>query len=69
MMKRMQITRISNYSSEEGFSMYRDREYELEAYYDSPTDHDVDAMAVMYLYFGKLDPSDSAARPEPVPGG
>ena len=36
---------------EEGFRVYRDHKYELEALYDNTTDHDVDAMAMMYLYY------------------
>lgn len=48
---RMQITDIPSYSSEEGFMVYPDRDYEIEAFYDNTTDHDVDAMAVIYLYF------------------
>ncbi|HXV76850.1 MAG TPA: hypothetical protein VD788_11100 [Candidatus Polarisedimenticolaceae bacterium] len=48
---RDQIRRISNYSSEEGFPLYRDHVYEIEALYDNTTGHDVDAMAMMVLYY------------------
>jgi len=48
---RDQIASISHYSSEEGFRIYKDHEYEIEALYDNTTDHDVDAMAMMVLYY------------------
>jgi len=48
---RLQIDTIPVYSSVEGFPMPADHEYELEALYDNTTDHDVDAMAMMYLYY------------------
>jgi hypothetical protein len=48
---RRQITRIRPYSSDEGFLVYPDHEYELEAYYDNSSGHEVDAMVVMYLYY------------------
>jgi hypothetical protein len=48
---RRQIVDISVYSSAEGFRVYPDHAYELEAFYDNTTDHDVDAMAAMYMYF------------------
>lgn len=49
--ERRQIARIPVYSSEEGFAVHPDREYELEAFYNNTTDTDVDAMAVMYVSF------------------
>ncbi len=48
---RDQIAHLTNYKSELGFKIYPDRDYEIEAFYDNTTDHDIDAMAVMYLYF------------------
>jgi hypothetical protein len=48
---RMQITEIPVYSSAEGFPVYKDHEYEIEAFYDNTTDHDIDAMASLYLYY------------------
>jgi hypothetical protein len=48
---RLQIETIPVYSSAEGFPMAAGHEYELEAFYDNTTDHDVDAMAMMYLYY------------------
>lgn len=49
--ERTQIARIPIYSSAEGFPLHRDHAYEVEAHYDNTTDHDVDAMAMMYLYY------------------
>jgi hypothetical protein len=49
--ERRQIDSIPTYSSTEGFVVYPDREYEIEAFYENTTDHDVDAMAMMYLYY------------------
>ena len=46
---RVQIKKIPFYSSAEGFPMYANHEYEFEALYDNTTDHDVDAMAMIYL--------------------
>ena len=52
---RAQIASISHYSSSEGFPLYHDHEYEIEAVYNNTTDHDIDAMAMMMLYFNPLD--------------
>lgn len=48
---RRQIADIPMYSSVEGFTIYPDRAYEIEAYYENITDQPVDAMAMMYLYY------------------
>jgi hypothetical protein len=48
---RRQIANISHYSSAEGFRMYPDHDYELEAFYDNTYDTDIDAMALIYIYF------------------
>jgi len=48
---RDQIANISQYSSAEGFQLYKDHVYEIEAAYDNTTDQDVDAMAMMVLYY------------------
>jgi len=48
---RRQIAKIPVYSDSEGFPIYIDHEYEVEALYDNTTDHDVDAMAMLYLYY------------------
>ncbi|RZV49499.1 MAG: hypothetical protein EX268_18970 [Deltaproteobacteria bacterium] len=48
---RDQIANISQYSSEKGFRLYKDHVYEIEALYNNTTDHDVDAMAMMVLYY------------------
>ena len=55
---RRQILKIAVYSSVEGIKVYPDHEYEIEALYDNTTDHDVDAMAVMYLMFNPRDDQD-----------
>ncbi len=49
--ERRQILSIPVYVSEEGIKVYPDHEYELEAHYNNTTDSDIDAMAVLYLYF------------------
>lgn len=48
---RDQIANITSYSSEEGFPVKKDHVYEIEAVYNNTTDQDVDAMAMMFLYF------------------
>ena len=48
---RDQIANISHYSSKEGFRIYKDHIYEVEALYNNTTDHDVDAMAMIVLYY------------------
>jgi len=48
---RDQIANITHYASEKGFRLYRDHEYEIEALYNNTLDHDVDAMAMMVLYY------------------
>lgn len=45
------VTNMTSYSSTEGIPVYRDHDYELRATYDNTTDHEVDGMAVMYMYF------------------
>lgn len=55
---RKQIATIPVYSSSEGFKIYPDHTYQIEASYSNDTDHDLDAMAVMDLYYhpqGNLD--------------
>ena len=47
----MQITEIPAYSDVEGFRMLKDHHYEIEAHYNNTTDHDIDAMASIYLYY------------------
>jgi len=47
---RVQIAKIPVYDSVEGFRIYKDHEYEIEAFYDNTTEADVDAMAMMSLY-------------------
>jgi hypothetical protein len=61
---RLQIAKIPVYSSPEGFPIYKDHEYEVEAFYDNTTDHDVDAMAMMYLYYHPSGDEDITYPPE-----
>ena len=53
-----QIAHIPAYSSREGFRIHPDHEYEMEAFYDNTSQVDVDAMAVIYLYFNPLGDPD-----------
>jgi hypothetical protein len=48
---RVQIARIPVYSSPEGFRMYKDHVYEIEAFYDNTSDEPIDAMAQIDLYY------------------
>jgi hypothetical protein len=48
---RVQIERIPVYSSVEGFRIYADHTYEVEAHYENTSDVDVDAMALIDLYY------------------
>ena len=52
---RRQILNIPVYSSAEGFPVYPHHEYQIEAFYNNTTDADVDAMAILYLYFHPKD--------------
>ena len=64
----MGITSIDEYSSVEGLALFKDHQYELTSTYENTSDHDVDSMAVMYLYmhdkrFKKPDMSKRQAMP------
>jgi hypothetical protein len=52
------VERITYYSNQEGVRIHRDHDYEIVAVYDNTTDHDVDSMAVLYLYL--LDSNDAS---------
>jgi hypothetical protein len=45
------IDRFEYYSDEEGIPLFIDHEYELTAVYNNTTDEDIDAMAVLYIYY------------------
>ena len=47
---RVGIEKLEDYSDEKGMPIYRDHKYELTTLYDNPTDHDIDAMAILFLY-------------------
>ncbi len=44
------IAELTHFSSELGIPVYRDHQYELVNVYNNTTDHDVDAMAIMFVY-------------------
>jgi hypothetical protein len=61
---RVQIEEIPKYSSAEGFTVYPDHVYEVEAYYENTAGQDVDAMAGVELFFhpkGKVPTTAPAA--------
>ena len=64
---RIQIAEIPPYSSAEGFSIYKDHEYEIETLYDNTSDEPVDAMAMMYLFYHP-NGNQNITYPEPPPG-
>jgi len=47
---RIAVEEITHYSSPDGLPIYSDHDYELVALYNNPLNHDIDSMAVMYLY-------------------
>jgi hypothetical protein len=47
---RVAVQEITHFSSEEGLAIDRHHEHEIVAVYNNTTDHNVDSMAVMYLY-------------------
>lgn len=49
--ERVQIEEIPVFSSPAGFSVHRGREYLVEAFYDNTSGGDVDAMALIDLYY------------------
>ena len=65
-MTQVQIVKIPTYSSAEGFPVYRDHEYEIEAMYDNTSNEPVDAMAMMYLYYNP-EGNQNIVFPEPPP--
>lgn len=48
--KRAHILVTDHFSSREGVPLYKGHEYEFVCTYDNPTDHDVDAMASLWMY-------------------
>lgn len=48
--KRAAILVTDHFSSREGVPLYKDHEYEFVCSYNNPTDHDVDAMASLWMY-------------------
>lgn len=66
---RVQIAKIPFYSSARGFPVFRDHEYEIEAFYDNTSGSPTDAMAVMYLYYNPVVDVDITYPVPSTPGG
>jgi hypothetical protein len=66
---RIGIDSIDHYASVEGMTLYKDHQYQLTSVYDNTSDHDVDSMAVMYMYLRdkKFKKPDLTALPAPEP--
>jgi hypothetical protein len=47
---RIGLAEVEHYSSDEGFELLQDHEYELVSIYDNTSGEDQDSMAVMFLY-------------------
>jgi len=45
------IEKLDVYSSEQGIALYRDHKYEIISVYNNITEKDIDAMAVLYVYY------------------
>ena len=48
--ERSGLLKLTDFSSEEGIQIHRDHQYEMVAEYHNTTDHDIDAMAILFLY-------------------
>jgi len=48
--ERSGVLKLTDFSSEAGILIHRDHQYEMVAEYDNTTDHDIDAMAILFLY-------------------
>ena len=47
---RIGLTSVESYSSQEGFPIYRDHDYELSSVYQNTSNESQDSMAVMFFY-------------------
>lgn len=47
---RVGIASVDHYSSADGLPVFKDHQYQLTSYYNNTSGHDVDSMAVMYMY-------------------
>jgi hypothetical protein len=45
------VSHVPHYSSLEGLPIYKNHEYEMVVVYNNPTDKNIDAMALLYLYY------------------
>ena len=48
--ERSGLTELTHFSSRKGIVIHRDHEYEMVAGYNNTTEHDIDAMAILFLY-------------------
>ena len=48
--ERTGLTQLTHFSSEKGIPIYRNHQYEMVAGYNNTTDHDIDAMAIFFVY-------------------
>jgi hypothetical protein len=62
---RIGLQHLEHFSSLEGVPVYKDHEYELISVYDNTTTHDLDAMAILYLYLAGQELLRPAAAPPP----
>ncbi len=63
---RVQIAVIPTYSSAEGFPMFRDHDYQVEAVYENTGESPVDAMAMMYIFYHP-NGDENITYPDPPP--
>jgi hypothetical protein len=63
--KRTAVVDMTSWSSTEGIPLFLDHEYELISTYNNTTDHEIDAMGVIYIYFE--NPLFQAARVAGMP--
>lgn len=60
------ITSVDHFESAQGIPLFKDHQYQLTSTYNNTSDHDVDSMAVMYMYMKDkkfVKPDLSAAAP------
>lgn len=55
------IAEMTSLATKDGVRIYPDHTYELVAVYDNPTDHPIDAMAVVYVYYRDEPPPAAQA--------
>ena len=65
---RVQIERVPVYSSEQGFKVYKDHDYEIEALYVNPDDQPIDAMVLVDVFYNPVIPQATITYPFPPDG-